>query len=136
MYNCRDTWAEVQSRGDVWEIPPGSDLSLEDGSLMGVEAEEAAEQNSFVQGTLRGNASFWLNELDPSSSVTEIVTTRYRLPFMRLPDPVCELNRKSALGNATFVTAAIKQLVAGRCVSCCMACLVVCSPCIVGSYQC
>ena len=43
VYNCRDTWAEVQSRGDVWEIPPGSDLSLEDGSLMGVVAEEAAE---------------------------------------------------------------------------------------------
>ena len=60
--------------------------------------------------------------------MTEIVTTGYRLPFMRLPDPVCELNHKSALGNATFVTAAIEQLVAGRCVSCCMACLVICSP--------
>lgn len=38
----------------------------------------------------------------------------YQLPIMRLPDPICQLNHKSALENAAFVNATTEELVAGR----------------------
>ena len=69
-----------------------------------------------VQGRLSEHWAFWLNELETSSFVQSIITQGYQLPFLRLPDPVCLLNHRSALGNVLFVTTAIEELVAGHCV--------------------
>ena len=77
---------------------------------------------------MRKNVDFWLNELEPSTFVAEIVSVGYRLPFMRLPDPRCQPNHKSVLENAAFVDDAIQELVTGHCVVQCEACPIVCSP--------
>ena len=81
-----------------------------------------------VQGRLKQHEKFWLNELEPSSFVEGIITGGYRLPFLRLPDAVFQLNHRSALQNASFVHDAIDELVSGRCVVECASCPIVCSP--------
>ena len=75
-----------------------------------------------VQGRLKQHENFWLNELEPPSFVAGIITEGYRLPFLRLPDPLFQLNHKSALENVSFVCEAIDELVLGHCVVEC-ACL-------------
>ena len=60
-----------------------------------------------VQGRLREHAVFWLSELEGTAFIAAIVTEGYRLPFMRMPDPVCQLH------HASFVRAAIDELVFG-----------------------
>ena len=81
-----------------------------------------------VQGRLKNHAKFWLDELDPSSFVKEIVSQGYRIPFIRLPDPVCYRNHRSAIEHADFVQEAIRELVALACVIQCPECPKVCSP--------
>lgn len=81
-----------------------------------------------VQGRLREHAEFWLYELQPTAFVSDIVTKGYRLPFMRMPDPLCQLNNRSAIDNASFVTAAIEDLVLAHCVEECSVCPIVSSP--------
>ena len=56
------------------------------------------------------------------------MTQGYRIPFIRLPDPVFYRNHRSALEHAEFVDVAIKELVALSCVVQCSQCPVVCSP--------
>ena len=81
-----------------------------------------------VQGRLREHAEFWLYELEPTSFVADIVTKGYRLTFMMMPDPLCQLNNRSAIDNASFVTAAIEILVLAHCVEECSVCPIVRSP--------
>lgn len=81
-----------------------------------------------VQGWLKQHENFWLNELEPPSFVAGIITEGYCLPFLRLPDPLFQLNHKSALENVSFVCEAIDELVLGRCVVECASCPIVCSP--------
>ena len=81
-----------------------------------------------VQGRLKQHEDFWLHELEPSSFVAGIISEGYRLPFLRLPDPLFQLNHRSAMENALFVSNAIDELVAGRCVVVSSSCPVVCSP--------
>ena len=82
-----------------------------------------------VQGHLKKHENFWLNKLEPSSFVSSIITDDYRLPFLRLPDPLVQLNHRSALENATFVGGAIDEFVSGRCViECDYQYPIVCSP--------
>lgn len=69
-----------------------------------------------VQGQVNQHENFWHNELEPSSFVVGIITEGYRLPFLRLPDPLFQRNHRSALENASFVGDAIDELVLGRCV--------------------
>ena len=45
-----------------------------------------------VQGRLHEHANFWLNELEASTFVKEIVTQGYRIPFLKLPWPVFKCN--------------------------------------------
>ena len=66
-----------------------------------------------VQGRLREHAVFWLSELEGTAFIAAIVTEGYLLPFMRMPDPVCQLNHRSALHHASFVRDAIDELVFG-----------------------
>ena len=81
-----------------------------------------------VQGRLKEHEKFWLDELEPSSFLAGIISEGYRLPFLRLPDPLCQLNHRSALVSASFVMHAINELVLGRCVVECSSCPIVCSP--------
>ena len=81
-----------------------------------------------VQGRLKQHESFWLDELEPSSFVAGIVTVGYRLPFLRFPDPLFQMNHRSVVENALFASRAIDELVLGRCVVECEFCSNVCSP--------
>ena len=83
---------------------------------------------SSVQGRLRKKADFWLKELECSSFVKVVVTEGYRIPFIRLPDPVFYRNHKSAFEHSQFTEEAIQDLVATNCVVYCTECLTVCSP--------
>ena len=68
---------------------------------------------SLCSGAVKMARKVWLNELEPSSFVAGIISESYRLPFLRLPDPLCQLNHRSALESASFVTHAIDELVLG-----------------------
>ena len=65
-----------------------------------------------VQGRLHKHADFWLNELDASSFVKDIVLYGYRIPFVVLPWPVFKNNHRSALKHEGFVISAIEELAA------------------------
>ena len=52
----------------------------------------------------------------------------YRLPILRLPDPLFQMNHRSAVENALFVSHAIDELVLGLCVVEYEFCSIVCSP--------
>ena len=71
-----------------------------------------------VQGRLRvcEHSRFWLEELEASSFVRDIVSNGYRIPFVRLPWPVYKSNHRSALEHQEFVSTAIKELVDSNCV--------------------
>ena len=105
------------------------DMSCQD-PLVPLCAARAAEIPSVVsvQGQLKQHEKFWLNELEPSAFVVGIITESYRLPFLRLPDPLFQVNHRSALENASFVCDAIDELALGRCVVKCTSCPLVCSP--------
>ena len=69
---------------------PGIHGFEESGGVMSWELEPSAEFESgkaegrvSVQGRLRSHSQFWLDNLDPSSFVREIVTQGYRIPFIR-----------------------------------------------------
>ena len=47
---------------------------------------------------------------------------------MRMADPLCQLNNRSAIDNASFVTAAIEDLVLAHCVEEYSVCSIVCRP--------
>ena len=55
-----------------------------------------------VQGLLKQHERFWLDELEPSSFVAVIVTEGYRLPLLKLPDPLFQMNHRSAVENTLF----------------------------------
>ena len=58
---------------------------------------------------------FWINELEASQFVRDIVTYGYRLPFLAYPPDVCANNHTSALENAPFVSGAVQELVETGC---------------------
>ena len=104
-----------------------SPLCCEPLSAAGEVAVEAKAQVS-VQGRLESHAAFWLEELDPSKFVADIVTSGYRLPFIALPNPVFQRNHRSAFENFSFVSAAVEELVGARCLIECAVQPRVCSP--------
>ena len=81
-----------------------------------------------AQGRLKEHSAFWLNELESSSFVESMVLQGYQLPFIKLPDPVCLLNHRSAYENSAFVSTAIEELIAGWWVIQSESCPTVCSP--------
>ena len=60
-----------------------------------------------VKGRLRKCSGFWINELEASQFVRDIVTSGYRLPFLAYPPAVCANNHRSALEDAPFVSGAV-----------------------------
>ena len=53
-----------------WELEPSADFEL-----------GKAEGRVSVQGRLRSHSQFWLDNLNPSSFVRDIVTQGYRIPL-------------------------------------------------------
>ena len=56
------------------------------------------------------HTDFWLGELEPTASIAAVATECYLLPFVRVPDPVFQLNHKSPLEHFSFVKATIEEL--------------------------
>ena len=108
---CAYEWSLCFGRG-ILESDP--DLtSLEPGGMVCTSQSAAIPSIPSVQGRLKEHEKFWLDELEPSSFVAGIISEGYRLPFLRLPDPLCQLNHRSALESASFVMHAIDELVLG-----------------------
>ena len=125
--DCLDPWVLEWSHyfgGDIAE----PDMTCQD-SLDPICASQlaAVPPVTSVQGRLKHNEHFWLNELEPSSFVAGIISEGYHLPFLRLPDPLFQLNHRSAVEHSSFVSGAIDELVAGRCVVECGSSPIVCS---------
>ena len=69
-----------------------------------------------VQGRLKKCKKFWEERLEASEFVLGIIRSGYRLPFVRLPPPVCMQNHSSALESASFVSDSIQELLFANCV--------------------
>ena len=112
-----------------WSLLCGVEPIVDTSEVWGhAEAQSELSQCVTVQGRLKENSDFWLNELEPSSFVADIVTKGYSLPFIMLPGSKHQTNHNSALANASFVESAIRELVSARCVVESNICPVVCSP--------
>ena len=68
-----------------------------------------------LQGRLRKHSQFWLQELQPSKVVADIVTEGYRLPLFSRPPPICFRNHSSARREEGFVENAVQELLRSRC---------------------
>ena len=72
-------------------------------------------------------ADFWLNELEASTFVKEIVTQEYGISFLKLPWPEFKIKHYSAaLEHEEFVASAVQELVQTSCMS--EQCPTICSP--------
>ena len=80
-----------------------------------------------VQGRLKKHASFWLNELEASKFVRDIITSGYRLPFIKFPPSIFQKNHRIALNNKSFVEQAIEELLKNKCIIEVEDCPIVCS---------
>ena len=91
------------------------------GELLGAQCWEAQEEKSDsqivdVQGRLRQNLNFWQQTLEAPNPVLEWIQIGYKLPLKYLPDPFTQSNHKSTLVHKSFVTEAVTELLANRCV--------------------
>ena len=69
-----------------------------------------------VQGRLKDRLNYWENVLKATSPVIDCIRDGYKLPLLSIPAPFSGSNQKSALDSAEFVTSAIKELLANRCI--------------------
>ena len=93
----------------------------ENGELLGVQCWEAQEEKLDsqivdVQGRLRQNLIFWQQTLEALNSVLEWIQIGYKLPLKYLPDRFSQSNHKSTLTHKSFVSQAVTELLANRCV--------------------
>ena len=86
------------------------------------------QSGTSVQGRLRKSSKFWIDELEASQFVIDIITHGYHLPFLAFPPAVCARNHKSAFEHADFVTEAIQELVESGCAARVSSYPTVCSP--------
>ena len=81
-----------------------------------------------VQGRLETAITFWVDTLHVSSPVLDWVQEGYKLPLITLPPTSCQPNHKSAIDNEQFVTEALAELLAHRCIKEVYAKPYICSP--------
>ena len=81
-----------------------------------------------VQGRLKTAITFWVDILHVSSPVLDWVQEGYKLPLITLPPTSCQPNHKSAIDNEQFVTEALAELLAHRCIKEVYAKPYICSP--------
>ena len=76
----------------------------------------ANDKGDNVKGRLKGALNFWRNTLNASDFVLSIIEYGYRLPFADYP-PSCFLpNNLSAVKHRAFVSQAIEELLANKCI--------------------
>ena len=80
------------------------------------ELEQGSDQIMDVQGRLKAKSKFWQEVLKAPLPVREWVAEGYKLPFLSLPPPYFRTNQRSALDNVGFVSSAISELLANRCI--------------------
>ena len=89
-------------------------LALE---LLHVGEFNANNRGDSVKGRLQGALNFWRNTLNASDFIIlSIIEYGYRLPFADYP-PLCFLpNNLSAVKRRAFVSQAIEELLANKCI--------------------
>ena len=80
------------------------------------EVEEGPTQIQDVQGRLKMSFTFWKDILKASQPVLEWISVGYKLPLLSVPTPHCRPNQRSALAEHDFVSAAVNELLANRCI--------------------
>ena len=65
---------------------------------------------------LRQAQSFWKETLQASGLIMDWILTRYKLPLLCAPTPFVQGNHRSSLEHAGFVTVAVQELMANRCI--------------------
>ena len=116
-YFAADVEAALASQSDFMNVPTHSHA-----------ADQVDQGPVSVQGRLKKCTKFWEDELEAPEFVLGIIRSGYRLPFIRLPPPVCMQNHRSALDNASFVSDSIRELLLANCIVECNECPLVCSP--------
>ena len=81
-----------------------------------VEGSSVRLQVTDVQGRLRQAQSFWKETLQASGLIMDWILTGYKLPLLCAPTPFVQGNHRSSLEHAGFVTVAVQELMANRCV--------------------
>ena len=69
-----------------------------------------------VKGRLKSSLNFWVDTLDASDFVLDMIRRGYRLPFAEYPSKCFLKNNRSALQHPDFVTEAIIELLSNGCV--------------------
>ena len=69
-----------------------------------------------VKGRLKSSLDFWVETLDASNFVLDMIRRSYRLPFAKYPSQSFLKNNRSALQHTDFVTEAIIELVSNGCI--------------------
>ena len=81
-----------------------------------VERPGVKHQVTDVQVRLKEAHSFWIETLQAPSLIPDWILTGYKLPLLCAPTPFMQGNHQSSLEHAGFVTDAIQELMANRCV--------------------
>ena len=81
-----------------------------------------------VHGRLRERVSFWREEIKASQYICGIVSSGYRLPFVKFPNPSFQENHRCSKADKEFVALTIAELVVNDCVQKVTGPPLVCSP--------
>ena len=69
-----------------------------------------------VKGRLKSSFNFWVETLDASDFVLDMIRRGYRLPFAEYPSQCFLKNNRSALQHPGFVAEAITELLSNGCI--------------------
>ena len=69
-----------------------------------------------VKGRLKSSLNFWVEALDASDFVLDMIRRGYRLPFAQYPSQCFLKNNRSALQHPEFVAEAITELLSNGCI--------------------
>ena len=69
-----------------------------------------------VKGRLKSSLNFWVQTLDASYFVLDMIRRGYRLPFAEYPSQCFLKNNRSALQHSDFVTEEIIELLSNACI--------------------
>ena len=83
---------------------------------MSVGEFNANNRGDNVKGRLKGALNFWRNTLTASDFVLCIIEYGYRLPFADYPPPCFLPDNLSAIWHREFVSQAIEELLANKCI--------------------
>uniref|UniRef100_A0A1X7UTU3 CCHC-type domain-containing protein n=1 Tax=Amphimedon queenslandica TaxID=400682 RepID=A0A1X7UTU3_AMPQE len=106
----------------------GEYSSESQGEVLGSRYWEYDSSAINVKGRIKSCSEFWVDTLQCSQFVSEIVAQGYMLPFVSLPEPRMFLNQKSVLTESGFVKKAVANLHRDGCVRRVMEQPRVCSP--------